>query len=482
MLDFRPVLYVVGILLTTLAAAMCAPLVADLVVDHPDWNVFAGSAALTAFVGVTLILTTRAPPKRLSIRQAFVLTTASWLVMTAFAALPFAFADLGLSFTDAFFESMSGLTTTGSTVITGLDAAPSGILLWRAILQWLGGIGIIVMSVAILPMLKIGGNQLFRTESSDRSEKVLPRVAQIASGVGFVYLGLTIACAGLLWLVGFKGFDAIAHAMTTIATGGFSTRDGSVGAFLNPNAEVIITVFMFLGALPFVLYLQAVRGKPLMLLRDDQVRWFIWVVVVFVLAVAIAHHINNDIGIGRALREAAFNTISIMTGTGYSSANYAGWGSFATGVFFFIMFIGGCAGSTTCSIKIFRFQVLYETAKAQMKRLIRPHGVFVATFNGQAITDDVASSVMSFFFLFAMTFAALAGALHFIGLDFLTAISGAATAICNVGPALGDIIGPTGNFSTLPDSAKWVLSIGMLLGRLELFTVLVLFAPWFWRN
>ena len=482
MLDFRPILYIIGILLTTLAAAMCAPMVADLVVGHSDWKVFAGAASLTSFTGVTLMLATRAPPERLTVRQAFILTTASWVAMTFFASLPFAFADLELSFTDAFFESMSGLTTTGSTVINNLDGAPSGILLWRAILQWLGGIGIIVMSVAILPMLKIGGMQLFRTESSDRSEKVLPRIAQVASGVGFTYLGLTVLCAGLLWAVGFKGFDAIAHAMTTIATGGFSTRDASVGAFGNPVAEVIITVFMLLGALPFVLYLQAMRGRPLDLFRDTQVRWFFSIVAISILAVAVAHDFNNDIGLGRALRESAFNTVSIMTGTGYASADYASWGGFSAGVFFFIMFIGGCAGSTTCSIKIFRFQVLYETSKVQMKRLIRPHGVFVATFNGQPISDEVENSVMSFFFLFTVTFAAIAMALHFIGLDFLTAISGAATAICNVGPALGDIIGPTGNFSALPDSAKWVLSIGMLLGRLELFTVLVLFAPWFWRS
>lgn len=482
MLDFRPILYVVGILLTTLAAAMCAPLAADLLAGNPDWLVFASAAGLTAFVGVTLMLTMRSTSNRLSIRQAFVLTTASWLILTYFASLPFAFADLGLSFADAFFESMSGLTTTGSTVIDDLDGAPSGILLWRATLQWLGGIGIIVMSIAILPMLRIGGNQLFRTESSDRSEKVMPRMAQIASGVGFVYLGLTVVCGALLWSVGFGSFDATAHAMTTIATGGFSTRDGSVGAFSNPAAEVIITVFMFLGALPFVLYLQAARGKPMMLWRDDQVRWFFWVVLGFVLVVAITHHARNDIGLARAFRESAFNTLSIMTGTGYSSADYSHWGAFATGVFFFIMFIGGCAGSTTCSIKIFRFHVLYETAKAQMKRLIRPHGVFVATFNGQEITSEVASSVMSFFFLFITTFSVLAGVLHFIGLDFLTAVSGAATAICNVGPALGDLIGPSGNFSELPESAKWVLSAGMLLGRLELFTVLVLFAPWFWRS
>ena len=482
MLDFRPVLYVIGILLTTLAAAMCAPIIADLVAGHSDWQVFTAAAGFTAFIGITLILTTMAPPDRLSIRQAFILTTVSWLAMIFFAALPFAFSEAGLSFTDSFFEAMSGLTTTGSTVITTLDNTPSGILLWRAILQWLGGIGIIVMSIAILPMLKIGGNQLFQTESSDSSEKVFPRVAQIASGVGLVYLTFTLVCAALLWFSGLKGFDAIAHSMTTIATGGFSTRDGSIGAFHNSTAEIIIICFMLIGALPFVLYLQAARGKLTAIFHDKQVRWFIWVVLFFVLMVTITHHANNDINFGKALRESAFNVISIMTGTGYSSTNYASWGSFATGVFFFIMFIGGCAGSTTCSIKIFRYQVLYQTAKRQMKHLIHPHGVFIATFNDKPITDEIENSVMSFFYLFVLTFAVIAGLLHFVGLDFMTAVTGAATAICNVGPALGEIIGPSGNFASLPDAAKWILSAGMLLGRLELFTVLVLFAPWFWRG
>ncbi len=483
MIDCRPVFHVIGILLTVLAAAMCVPLLVDLVDGEPGWRVFAATGGCTVFTGVTLLLTTRAPLERLSVRQAFILTTVSWIVLTLFAALPFAFAGMKLSFTDAFFESMSGLTTTGSTVIGGLDDASRGILLWRALLQWLGGIGIIVMSIAILPLLRIGGNQLFRMESSDRSEKVLPRMVQIAGGVAGIYAVLTAVCAACLWFWGLGVFDAVAHAMTTIATGGFSTRDGSIGAFANPAAEIVITVFMFLGALPFVRYLQLVRGRAT-LLRDDQVRWFFWIVVALVGAVALAHYANNghEVGPGQALREAAFNTLSILTGTGYSSTDYTGWGPFAHGVFFFIMFIGGCAGSTTCSIKIFRYQVLYQTATVQLKRLIRPHGVFLATFNGRPITDEASSSVMSFFFLFAAAFAALAAVLHFLGLDFITAVSGAATAICNVGPALGGTIGPDGNFAALPDGAKWALSVGMLLGRLELFTVLVLFAPWFWQN
>ena len=377
---------------------------------------------------------------------------------------------------------MSGITTTGSTVIKGLDEAPAGILLWRALLQWLGGIGIIVMAVAIMPMLQIGGMQLFRMESSDRSEKVMPRVRQISTAIGLVYLALTAICAAALGLAGLSGFDAIAHAMTTIATGGFSTRDGSIGHFANPLAESIIVVFMILGSLPFVLYLQAMRGTPGAILRDTQVRWFMSVVVFFALTVGLWHHWANDAPLLRALQLSVFNVISIITGTGYTSADYSTWGGFAVGVFFFLMFIGGCAGSTTCGIKIFRYQVLYATAEAQIRRLIQPHGVFIAHFNRRPITEDVSGSVMGFFFLFVASFAVLAMLLSLLGLDMVTALSGAATAICNVGPALGDIIGPSGYFGPMPDAAKWILSAGMLLGRLELFTVLVLFSPAFWQD
>ena len=461
---------------------MCAPLVVDAAAGRDEWWVFAGSAGLTAFFGVTMILTTRSPMRRMNIRQAFILTTGSWLVLTVFSALPFAFSDLGLSYTDAFFEAMSGITTTGSTVITGLDSAPAGILLWRALLQWLGGIGIIVMAIAILPMLRIGGMQLFRMESSDHSEKAMPRVTQVASGIGFIYLALTAICAAALWAVGFDGFDAIVHAMTTIATGGFSTSDGSIGGFGNAPAELIITLFMIVGGLPFVLYLQAVRGRPVALYRDSQVRWFLTVIAACVLVLGIWHHFTTGASLGQSYREVAFNVVSIITGTGYSSADYGNWGAFAVGMFFFLMFVGGCAGSTTCGIKVFRFQVLYATAEAQVHRLVQPHGVFVPHFNNRPITEEIAGSVMGFFFLFVITFAAIALALGAIGLDFITAVSGAATAICNVGPALGGIIGPAGNFSTLPDAAKWVLSAGMLLGRLELFTVMVMFAPSFWRD
>jgi len=479
---FQPVLHIIGILLTTLAVAMGITALADLVSGHSDWQVFIASAGVTVFVGVSLFLTTNVERRKFTIRQAFLLTTLSWLVLAAFAALPFAFSELDMSYTDAFFESMSGITTTGSTVIVGLDTAPPGILLWRALLQWLGGIGIIVVAVAILPMLQVGGMQLFRMESSDRSEKVLPRAAQIASGIALIYLGGTVACAASYWLAGMTAFESFTHAMTTIATGGFSTSDASVGKFDSAAIDWIATGFMLIGGMPFVLYLQALRGKPMLLFRDSQIHWFIAIVLLAVFALAFWQWASVGMAIDEAMRDSAFNVVSIITGTGYSTEAFDQWGGFSLTVFFLLMFVGGCAGSTSCGIKVFRFQVLYANARVQMARLLQPHGVYIPYYNRAPIPEGVSISVMGFFFLFICAFAWLAMALGLTGLDFLTAVSGAATSIANVGPGLGDIIGPSGTFAPLPDTAKWLLSAGMLLGRLELFTVLVLFLPSFWRD
>jgi len=480
-LNLRPILFILGLLLSTLALAMSLPALVDAMTGHPDWQVFLASAGLTLFIGISLILTMRGGDMTLGIREAFVLTLATWLGVTLFASLPFVFAQLNLSFADAFFEAMSGITTTGATVIIDLDIAPPGILLWRALLQWLGGIGIIVTAVALLPMLKVGGMQLFRMESSDTSEKVLPRTAQISAAIGSIYSVLTAICALAYWAAGMPGFDAVVHAMTTIATGGFSTSDASLGAFANPAVEWIAVVFMIVGSLPFVLYLQAVRGRPMALLRDSQVKCFVVLALILVVIVILILELSLDLPTSQSIRLSAFNTVSIMTGTGYSTAAFDTWGPLALTIFFLIMFIGGCAGSTTCGIKIFRFQILYETATTQIRRLVHPHGVFVPYYNRSPITDEVTMSVMSFFFFYVLAFVALALGLSMLGLDFLTAMSGAATAISNVGPGLGPIIGPSSTFIALPDTAKWLLSVGMLLGRLELFTILVLFAPAFWR-
>ncbi len=482
MIDLRPVVFIIGILLVILAIAMVIPAFVDVAVGHSDWQVFAASAALTFFIGALMVLTTRAGWHGFTLRQAFLMTNLAWLVIATFAALPLAFSGLELSFTDAFFESMSGVTTTGSTVIVGLDYAPPGILLWRAILQWLGGIGIIVMAVAVLPILQVGGMQLFRVEAFE-TDKVLPRAAQLAGGIAVVYVALTLFSAILLWLLGMSGFDAVAHAMTSIATGGYSTRDASIGYFDSAAIDWAISVIMILGSVPFVLYLRALRGRPLVFFGDSQVRWLVMILAFAVLSVAwwlSRSGVAEEYG--SALRYATFNVISVMTGTGYSTTDFGAWGGYAMAILFVLMFVGGCAGSTTCGIKIFRFQVVHAIAFTQLKKLLQPNGVFIPYSNKRPIPDRVAESVMSFFFLYAASFAILALVLGWLGLDFVTAVSGAATAISNVGPGLGDIIGPAGNFAPLPDGAKWILSAGMLLGRLELFTVLVMIRPAFWHE
>ena len=481
MIDLRPVAFVIGVLLSILAAAMLVPAAVDLMLGHRDWEVFVASAAVTVFVGVSMILTTRTGWASFNIRQAFVMTTGAWATIALFGALPLAFSELDLSFTDAFFESMSGITTTGSTVIVGLDTAPPGILVWRSMLQWLGGIGIVVMAIAILPILRVGGMQLFRVEAFD-ADKVLPRAAQVAAAIAGIYLLLTVFAAVLYYLLGMTGFDAIAHAMTSIATGGFSTHDASFSYWDSPGIHWATSVIMIAGSVPFVLYLRAVRGNPLAMLTDGQVRWMLAILATAAVITTIFLVDNGFYTTADAARHGTFNVISVMTGTGYASADFGQWGGFVVVLMFILMFIGGCAGSTTCGIKIFRFQVVYAEARVQIRRLMQPHGVFIPYYNNRPIPDQVAQSVMGFFFVYTLSFAVLALGLGLMGLDFVTAVSGAATAISNVGPGLGPIIGPSGTFTSLPDEAKWLLSFGMLLGRLELFTVLVMFAPSFWKG
>lgn len=483
MINFRPILLVTGILLTILSIAMAVPAVVDIYYANEDWKSFLASAFFTCFVGGTLVLSNQGKIVTFTIKQAFVLTTLSWLLMGAFSSLPFYFSNLGMSYTDAFFESMSGFTTTGSTVMTGLDNAPPGILIWRALLQWLGGIGIIVFAMAVLPMLKIGGMQLFRTESSDKSEKILPRATQISSMIGGVYISLTMTCFLTLWLLGdMMPLDAICHAMSAISTGGYSTKDASVGFYDSVLIEIIIIIFMLLGALPFVLYVQALQGNYKALFKDSQVKWFMSIVILSVSATAFWVNYDSNMPLLEAYRYASFNVISVLTTTGFVNTDYNQWGSFAITFIFLLSVMGGCTGSTSGGIKIFRYQVLYETAKSQITRLIQPHGIFPPLFNGKPISETITGSVMSFFILFAFSFTVLAILLSLTGLDYLTSMSAAAQAMANVGPGLGNIVGPAGNFSTLTDPAKWLLAIAMLVGRLEIFTVLVLFSKYFWKD
>ncbi|MBE0531847.1 MAG: TrkH family potassium uptake protein [Rhodospirillales bacterium] len=480
--DLRPVLFTIGLLLVILAFGMCVPAVFDAVEGNDDWKAFLASAAITASAGGGLVLANRCPAGIFSIRQAFILTALIWTVLTFFAAIPFLLSPLGLSLTDAYFEAMSGITTTGSTVLTGLDAMPSGILLWRAVLQWLGGLGIVVMTISILPMMRIGGMQMFRAEAFETEGKILPRAAQLSAGITLILLAFTAILVSALMLAGMTLVEAVVHAMTTIATGGYSTSDSSIGHFDSAAIDVIVTMGMVAGGIPFMLYLRIVHGDWRPIFRDTQVRAFAYVLAASIAAIAGWLIFARGFAPLAALRLSAFNVTSIMTGTGYASADYTQWGSFPIGFMFFLMFVGGCYGSTACGIKLFRFQIMFEAARLQLKRLIQPHGVYMPTFNRRPLKDEVIGSVVSYFCFFILFFAALSAALTFDGLDLVTALSGAGTAMCNVGPGLGDIIGPAGNFQSLSDSAKWMLVAGMLVGRLEVFSIFVIFIPSFWRG
>ena len=482
-LDLRPIILVTGVLLAALGVAMLAPALIDVALGSADWKVFAGSAGTTLFAGAILFVATRGRRGGLSTRQAMLMTVAVWTALAAFGAFPYLWSGMVTSYADAFFESMSGLTTTGATVISGLDDAPPGILMWRAIQQWLGGLGIIVMAVSVLPMLQIGGMQIFRAEAFDTPEKILPRARQMSGAMTKVFVALTLLCAALYWLAGMSVFDALAHAMTTVATGGYSTKDASIAYFDSAFIDTIAIVFMIVGSIPFLLFVAVLNGRPpSMIWHDSQVRVFLAVLVVGTTIAWSIAVVGQHAAPVAALRYAAFNTVSIVTGTGYANADYGAWGGHATAFFFTIMFIGGCAGSTSCGIKIFRFQVLGQELRQHITATVYPHAQFVKRFNGRPIDARVSASVMSFLFLYIASFFAIAMALTMTGLDFTTAMSGAGTAISNVGPGLGEIIGPSGNFAPLNETAKWILSFAMLLGRLELFTVLVLFLPRFWRG
>lgn len=482
MKKLQPVLYAVGILLTLLAAAMVIPALVDLYHNNKDWEAFTASAFITAFFGGALILTNRGYQGDLTIRQAFMLTTFSWLVIAAFASIPFMVGEVDASFTDAYFEAMSGLTTTGSTVFVGLEHLPPGILLWRSILTGLGGMGIIVMAITILPMLKIGGMQLFRTESSDRSDKIMPRATQIARSIIITYMVLFTGCVFFLCLAGMSFFDAICHSFPAISTAGFANYDASIGHFNSPYIEFVLMVFMLLGALPFVHYIQFVRGNTQPLFKDRQVRAFL--IMVFLSIALITLWTNEVAGLPflQALRHSAFNVISIVTTTGFASIDYMPWGSFVVVMMFVLTVLGGCTGSTTGGIKIFRLMVLVEIAKSQMHQLIQPHVISRPSFNGKPISDSDIASVMGFIVLWGVTFTIFSILLSATGLDFITSLSSVATAMANTGPGLGPIVGPAGNFATIPDTAKWVLCIAMLAGRLELFSLLVLFTARFWKD
>ncbi len=478
----KTVFFMIGVLLIVLGISMLVPYSMQLIYNENSHS-FVASSFVTIFIGVLFVLANLEREFRLSLRQTFLFSTLAWLMVAVFGSLPFVLSSQEFTFSEAFFESMSGITTTGATIITNLDESPKSILLWRAIMQWLGGIGIVVMAITILPLLKVGGMQLFKMEGPDSTEKILPRTIEVATIIISTYLVLTFLCGFFYWLFGMSIFDSVSHAMTTIATGGFSTHNDSIGFFKNSNIEIIACIFIVLGSIPFISYLKFAQGNKKVFFQDVQIKGLINLILISVLIMFLyLLFIGNESSVLDKIRISSFNVISILSGTGYVTDDFGLWGKFSLIFFLFLMFVGGCAGSTACGIKIFRLQMLFIFLKNQIKKLIYPNSIIISKYNNQKISDSFINSVIIFIFSFLFIFFIIAMLLSISGLDFLTAISGAASAISNVGPGLGEIIGPDGNYKAIPDLSKWILSIGMLLGRLELFAVLVLFFPSFWRN
>ena len=479
MSNYKTVFFTLGILQIILGIFMLIPILVQFFFKEIDSSFF-GASIITIIFGTLFFLSNLDHDKKLNLQLAFLLTALSWLSIAIFGSLPLIFSEVNFSFTNAFFESMSGITTTGSTIIPNLEEMPKAILLWRAILQWLGGIGIIVMAITLMPIMNVGGMQLFKISNSDSSEKILPKSKEIALRLIYIYSGLTTLCAISYKILGMNTFDSITHSMTTIATGGFSNYNESIGFFNSFSIEISAMIFIILGSLPFIAYIKFLNGNRRIFFSDIQIRTFLKIILISILILSIYLFLDKSSELN--FRTVLFNVISILTGTGYVNAQFDNWGGFPLIIFIGLMFIGGCAGSTTCGIKIFRFQILYSFVLNQLKKIIYPKGIFVLKYNQSPVDDKFTASIISFIYMYLVIFFTITALLSLTGLDFITSISGAATSISNVGPGLGSTIGPNGNFSSLPDISKWILSFGMILGRLELFAILVLFLPSFWRN
>ena len=480
-MNFRSVLYIIGLLISTLGCMMILPAFVDLFSGHNNWSIFASTGIIIFLMGITIILAFKNKNTKIENRETFFLSVLSWIFLAGISALPLYLSNLNISYTDAFFEATSGITTTGSTILVNIENASKGILIWRSILQWLGGIGIIVMAVAALPLLHVSGLQLFFSEQIEPNDKLKERVNNLAKTIIIIYALFTLICALLLKITGMSLFDSICHSMTTIATGGYSTKNNSIGYFDNIWIEIIIIMGMIVASLPFIIYAKSLSNIKAVFM-DKQVKGFLYTLIISIFIIAIWLSLKLNVNFIESIRISAFNVISIITGTGYSTEDFSEWGSFAISMLFIFMLIGGCTGSTTGGIKIFRIQILWQVILQQIQKVIRPHQILKITYSKAVIDDKTTLSILAIIFLFIISIIIIAGLLYWMGLDLLTAFSAAATSIAVVGPGLSNEIGPLGNFSNLPNQAKWLLSAAMIIGRLEFLAVLILIMPSFWRK
>ena len=482
MFNFKPIALVSGTVICAVGFFLFIPLIAELIYKTESWQSYAVPILLYLIVGGSLVISNKNVDLNITLKEAFIITVISWILLTFLCAVPFIFTKINLSFIDALFESMSGVTTTGSTVLINLESYPKGILLWRSFLQWIGGIGIVIIALFILPFLRVGGMQLFHLEGDDPYDKFLPKISSVITKISIIYLSLTFILILFYYVFGMSIFDAITHSFTTISTGGFSNHDQSFALFNNKILFISI-IFMIIGSLPFLVIARTTSRNLFIIFKDHQVRLFL---IILLVAITIIYILAKDYIDGSdvitKVVNVSFNTISIISGTGFVSENFENWGNYASVLFLILMFIGGCAGSTTGGIKVFRFQILFKYINLHLKKMLKPHSVVVSHFNNRKVPESTYESVMTFFFLYILTFSVSALLLSFSGLDFLTCISGAASAISNVGPGLGNTIGPDGYYGELNSYSKIILISTMFLGRLEMLTILILLIPSFWKD
>lgn len=482
-LSVRAAIHVASVFAIYLAFAMLIPAAVDLYYGNRDWQVFAFSALFSGGLGLAVALATQGRPPAISARFGFLVVNMLWLTTCLVGMVPFVASSLELGLADAFFESVSGLTTTGGTVIVGLDTLPPGLLLWRSLLQWMGGLGVIALGIFVLPLLNIGGVSYFRIESTATDERPFERFSTYATSLIGIYTALTVACAICYAAAGMSGFDAVNHALTTISTAGFSTHDASM-AYYGDNLAILWVgvVFMFIGSLPFTILILFITRGRLDAIGDPQIRVFAGYLAVFVLAVAIYLRLTTDTPLFEALTHSAFNFTSLITTTGYASSDYSLWGPFVVACAFVATSLGGCSGSTTGAIKSYRFLILFEILANGLRKLVYPNTVLTVRYGDRPVDDDTQRAVVLFIAAFFVIWAIITLLLAATGLDFVTSITASLSNLTNVGPALGNVVGPAGNFYSLPDTAKLILAFAMLLGRLEILAVLVIFTPVFWSR
>ncbi len=481
MLNYRAIVNILSALLLFLAGALLIPAAVAYIYADASLDAFLYTAGITLLVGGVGFLITR-KSQEIRARDGFLVVTFGWILFALLGALPFTISGFIPSYTDAFFETMSGFTTTGASILTNIEGLPHGLLFWRSLTHWLGGMGIILLSLAILPLLGVGGMQLFKAEvPGPTPDKLTPRIKHTAELLWGVYVLISVVEAVLLRLAGMNWFDAICHTFGTMATGGFSTKNTSIGHYNSAPIDIIIIVFMIIAGTNFALHYRVLRGKLFSYWHDREALVFIGIIAFASLLVGVEVYRHSNLGIGRAVRDSVFQVVSIITTTGYGTADYEKWSTFSQLVLFLLMFVGGSAGSTGGGIKVIRIIILIKFGFNELKRLIHPQAVLPVRIGNMAVPREIVTNI-SGFFLFYMALTVLGVlVMSALGLDLISAAGSVAATISNIGPGLG-AVGPTDNYALIPDAGKWFLSFLMLAGRLELYTVLILFSPAFWKK